>query len=84
MNRKPGIFLFAVIFLAVQSGGLFPGEAVHAAGDPSGQDKDRFCPVGQVWPGYDPEYIEPGTIPGGGQTFFVLVEPSESCDCPEL
>ena len=41
-----------------------------------------FCPVGQVWSGYDPEWIEPGAIHGGGETFFMLVDPNEGCACP--
>jgi hypothetical protein len=82
MNRNPVIILFLVIVLSVQGNGLLSGGAGHAAEVPIGQDKDRFCPVGQGWPGYDPEFIEPGTISGGGQTFFVLFDPSENCDCP--
>jgi len=41
-----------------------------------------YCPVGQVWPGYDPGWIEPGTIAGGGETFLALFDPTESCSCP--
>jgi len=41
-----------------------------------------FCPMGQVWPGFDPDWIEPGTITGGGQTFYALVDPDENCTCP--
>jgi len=43
---------------------------------------DGFCTVGQDWPGWDPEWIEPGTITGGGQTFFALVDPGDGCSCP--
>ena len=43
---------------------------------------DGFCPVGQTWPGYDPEWIEPGTITGGGETFYTLFDPQDGCDCP--
>ena len=41
-----------------------------------------FCPIGLVWPGWDPDWIEPGAITGGGQTFLALVDPHDGCDCP--
>ncbi len=41
-----------------------------------------FCPVGQTWPGWDPDWVEPGTITGG-QTFCALVDPGESCSCSD-
>jgi hypothetical protein len=52
-------------------------------GDDRGlRSPDDYCPVGQVWPGYDPDWIEPGTITGGGETFFALFDPSGGCACP--
>ena len=42
-------------------------------------DSGRFCPLGQVWPGYDPDWIEAGVISGGGQTFSTLIEPAAGC-----
>jgi hypothetical protein len=38
-----------------------------------------FCLVGQQWPGYDADWIEPETITGNGQTFFALFSPNENC-----
>lgn len=47
MTRKSIIFIFLMMVLTVQGEGFFPGGGVHAAGDFRGQDKNRFCPVGQ-------------------------------------
>lgn len=82
MNRKSLVFLCVMIVLVVQGEGLLPGNGVQAGAQLMGMDMNRFCPVGQGWPGYDPEYIEPGTISGNGQTFYVLFDPGADCDCP--
>ena len=41
-----------------------------------------FCPVGQGWPGFDPAWVDPGTITGGGQTFYALVDPGDKLRLP--
>jgi len=73
-----GLFLsLAIMSYGIPSGGLaFPGD------DPELRGPGDYCPVGQVWPGYDPDWIEPDTITGGGETFYALFDPSEGCDCP--
>ncbi len=38
-----------------------------------------FCLVGQQWPGYNADWIEPETITGNGQTFLALFSPNENC-----
>lgn len=45
------------------------------------QGPGGYCPVGQVWPGYDPDWNQPGTITGSGQTFYSLIDPGEGCEC---
>lgn len=40
-----------------------------------------YCPVGLVWPGYDPDWNQPDTITGGGQTFYTLIDPGDGCEC---
>jgi len=53
-----------------------------AAGAPPSSAQSVFCPVGQPWPGYAADKIEPGAITGDGQTFHALVNPDAGCDCP--
>jgi len=41
-----------------------------------------YCPVGIPWPGFDLDWLESGTITGDGETYAVLFDPTEGCDCP--
>lgn len=52
-----------------------------AAASDSPPEAGGYCLIGQSWPGYDQDWIEPGTIGGGGQSFFVLVDPGDGCAC---
>jgi len=83
MRPAPKVILFGLIFsLTISINGL-PLVAPASAGDDQGlPGPGGFCPVGQTWPGYDPEWIEPGTITGGGETFYTLFDPQDGCDCP--
>ncbi len=68
MNLRPtGILICLLVVLAITGNG-------HAAGG--------YCPIGQVWPGFDPEWIEAGTIGGDGESFLALVDPRDGCNCP--
>ncbi len=82
MSRIGQDFLFWLISMAIISCGFPP----HGLANP-GQGTEMpaptdYCPIGQAWPGYDPDWVEPGTITGDGQTFFALINSSESCECP--
>jgi hypothetical protein len=76
-------FLYGFFSLVI-IGSLFPsaGQALPLANENGSPGADTYCQVGQVWPGYDLDWIEPGTITGGGQTFAALFDPAEGCDCP--
>lgn len=67
MFANPRSFFLGLILLTGLAGGVARAD---------------FCPVGQVWPGYDPAWVEPGVITGQGQTFYALIEPGDGCDCP--
>ena len=83
MRPAPKIILFGLIFsLTISIGGLSPIASASAGDDHGLPVPGGFCPVGQTWPGYDPEMIEPGTITGGGETFYTLFDPQDGCDCP--
>lgn len=43
---------------------------------------DGYCLIGQEWPGFKPAWVQPATITGGGETFYVLIDPGVRCDCP--
>lgn len=82
MYRIPKITLLGLILLAIP-GTVFAAQSLTTTYQnnelPMPTD---FCPVGQGWPGFDPAWVDPGTITGGGQTFYALVDPGENCDCP--
>ncbi len=76
-------FLYGLFSLVIIGSGL-PSDslALDLADDTGSPGADTYCQVGQVWPGYDLDWIEPGTITGAGQTFAAFFDPAEGCDCP--
>ena len=82
MKRIHLVNLSWLILLMVPGGGIPAQGLENPVLDNKLKNSADFCPVGQVWPGYDPDWIEPGTITGGGQTFFALFDPGDNCACP--
>ena len=69
--------------LAIMSAGMLSASPADAAPEIGATGPGGYCLIGQEWPGFNPDWIEPARITGGGQSFFALVEPSEGCACPE-
>ncbi len=82
MRQAPKVQLFS-LFLSVVILIIGPPlvSAVSAGDDAGLPGSGSFCPIGQPWPGYDPDWIEPGSINGSGETFYVLIDPQDGCDC---
>lgn len=72
---------FTTGVLAALVGGLPPFDLSLAGELPDSPRFPTYCSVGQVWPGYDLTWGEPGTIDGGGQTLSALVDPGDGCAC---
>lgn len=82
MSRINPEFLLVFVLLALFCCGVpTPGQASAGEGVAVPIPAD-FCPVGQGWPGYNLDWIDPGTITGGGQTFFALLDSYQECSCP--
>ena len=80
MAKSAQIRFWGAVLMAISS--LFFSRGLpYAATADNSAEPGGFCSVGQTWPGYDPAWIEPGTISGNGQTFCVLIEPGEGCAC---
>ncbi len=83
MRPVPRSFLFgSFLALAIMSYGIPSDGSVYSGDDHGSPEPGGYCPVGQVWPGYDPDWIEPDSITGAGETFFALFDPDENCACP--
>ena len=80
MVKISRVRLSGVAFLALLCALLLYG-SVPAVADNGVVTSGGFCWVGQTWPGYDPAWMEPGTITGNGQTFCTLIEPGQGCAC---
>ncbi len=76
-NSLFGLFLSLVILI----NGLPLVSNASAKENPVLPGTGSFCLVGQSWPGYDPDWIEPGSIHGGGESFYLLIDPQDGCDC---
>lgn len=82
MNRIPPITLLVFFLLTIPGAAFSSPDVITSYQSNELQMPTDFCPVGQGWPGFDPDWIEPGTITGGGQTFYALVDPDDNCTCP--
>ena len=81
MNRILQSTLLGLFLLAIPAAVFSAPNSITPFQDSGLPMRTDFCPVSQVWPGFDPSWIEPGTITGGGQTFYALVDPDENCTC---
>ncbi len=82
MNRLLPSALWGFLLLALLAGGWVSHGLANPAQDNELKNSPPFCPMGQGWVGYDPDWIDPGAITGGGQTFYALFDPDDYCDCP--